>query len=288
VSSRASSSPARSTHPDEPGSRTGTPHGRNARRRLGRSVQSPSRWPGWWLSWSAGPTAWQPARPERAGVREGDCPRHVRGPPAQPGGRFRAGLPHDRQHRHLRRTAARERLCAPVPPDRLRRAAGHRRRVRAGRAARTRRRTPAGLPDPRRGHPHRQAARQPRYRDVLRVVDGQAHAPPREPPSRRPRPPAVDPGALAWTGEQAPAAGGVTRVANRHQALLFFPLLTLAGIDLPRSSARGPLGERGAGCSGPGPRQSDSCASRVRRCAEGPVDRIVHDSRPFGTRGSRP
>jgi fatty acid desaturase len=58
--------------------------------------------------------------------------------------------------------------------------------------------------------------------------------------------PDVEAGALAWTGEQASAARGLTRFVNRHQALLFFPLLTLAGIDLRRSSVRGLLGERGA------------------------------------------
>jgi fatty acid desaturase len=58
--------------------------------------------------------------------------------------------------------------------------------------------------------------------------------------------PDVAAGALVWTGEQAVAARGVTRFVNRHQALLFFPLLTLAGIDLRRSSVRGLLGERGA------------------------------------------
>jgi fatty acid desaturase len=58
--------------------------------------------------------------------------------------------------------------------------------------------------------------------------------------------PDVDAGALAWTRDQATAARGVTRFMNRHQALLFFPLLTLAGIDLRRSSVKGLLGERGA------------------------------------------
>jgi fatty acid desaturase len=64
--------------------------------------------------------------------------------------------------------------------------------------------------------------------------------------------PDVEPGALVWTGEQAVASRGVTRFVNRHQALLFFPLLTLAGLDLRRSSVQGLLGERGAAVRGRG------------------------------------
>ena len=62
--------------------------------------------------------------------------------------------------------------------------------------------------------------------------------------------PDVEPGALVWTGEQASASRGLLRFVNRHQALLFFPLLTLAGLDLRRGSVRGLLGERGAGVRG--------------------------------------
>jgi fatty acid desaturase len=46
-------------------------------------------------------------------------------------------------------------------------------------------------------------------------------------------------GALAWTAEQAAAARGWTRWVNRHQAALFFPLLTLAAVDLRVSSVHG-------------------------------------------------
>ena len=59
--------------------------------------------------------------------------------------------------------------------------------------------------------------------------------------------PDVEPGALVWTGEQARASRGFARLVNRHQAALFFPLLTLAGLDLRRGSVAGLLGERGAG-----------------------------------------
>jgi fatty acid desaturase len=58
--------------------------------------------------------------------------------------------------------------------------------------------------------------------------------------------PDVEPGALVFTDEQAKASTGLNRLVNRHQALLFFPLLTLAGIDLRRGSVAGLLGERGA------------------------------------------
>jgi fatty acid desaturase len=58
--------------------------------------------------------------------------------------------------------------------------------------------------------------------------------------------PDVEPGALVWTGEQATASRGLSRLVNRHQALLFFPLLTLAGLDLRRGSVQGLLGGRGA------------------------------------------
>jgi fatty acid desaturase len=58
--------------------------------------------------------------------------------------------------------------------------------------------------------------------------------------------PDVEPGALVWTGEQARASRGVNRLLNRHQAVLFFPLLTLAGLDLRRASLQGLLGANGA------------------------------------------
>jgi fatty acid desaturase len=58
--------------------------------------------------------------------------------------------------------------------------------------------------------------------------------------------PDVDAGALVWSGEQAEASRGVARFVNSHQALLFFPLLTLAGLDLRLSSVKGLTGERGA------------------------------------------
>jgi fatty acid desaturase len=58
--------------------------------------------------------------------------------------------------------------------------------------------------------------------------------------------PDVEPGALVWTGEQAQTSRGLTRFVNRHQALLFFPLLTLAGLDLRRASLQGLLGAGGA------------------------------------------
>jgi fatty acid desaturase len=61
--------------------------------------------------------------------------------------------------------------------------------------------------------------------------------------------PDVEPGALVWTGEQAVTAGSgrFAGFVHRHQAALFFPILTLAGIDLRRSSVRGLLGRNGDG-----------------------------------------
>jgi fatty acid desaturase len=64
--------------------------------------------------------------------------------------------------------------------------------------------------------------------------------------------PDVEPGALVFTDEQAKASRGINRWVNRHQALLFFPLLTLAGIDLRRGSVAGLLGARGAKVRGRG------------------------------------
>ncbi|WP_308257853.1 fatty acid desaturase family protein [Pseudonocardia lacus] len=55
--------------------------------------------------------------------------------------------------------------------------------------------------------------------------------------------PDVEPGALVWTGEQARAARGrVVRFLNRHQAALFFPLITFAAVDLRRASLQALLG----------------------------------------------
>ncbi|MFC4947709.1 fatty acid desaturase family protein [Pseudonocardia sp. GCM10023141] len=54
--------------------------------------------------------------------------------------------------------------------------------------------------------------------------------------------PDVDPGALAFTPEQARRSRGVARFVQRHQAGLFFPILTLAGLDLRRASVQGLLG----------------------------------------------
>jgi fatty acid desaturase len=57
--------------------------------------------------------------------------------------------------------------------------------------------------------------------------------------------PDVEPGALVFTADQARAAAGPIRFVHRHQAALFFPMLTLAGIDLRRSSLLGLLGAAG-------------------------------------------
>jgi len=57
--------------------------------------------------------------------------------------------------------------------------------------------------------------------------------------------PDVEPGALVWTEEQARAFRGPLRFFHRHQAALFFPLLTLAAVDLRKASVAGLRGERG-------------------------------------------
>jgi fatty acid desaturase len=57
--------------------------------------------------------------------------------------------------------------------------------------------------------------------------------------------PDVEPGALVWTEEQARAVTGPGRFFHRHQAALFFPLLTLAAVDLRKASLEGLRGERG-------------------------------------------
>lgn len=50
--------------------------------------------------------------------------------------------------------------------------------------------------------------------------------------------PDVAPDILVWSADQARNASGVARVIGRHQALLFFPLLTLEGFNLHVSSVR--------------------------------------------------
>ncbi|MGI5130412.1 fatty acid desaturase family protein [Pseudonocardia sp. CA-107938] len=53
--------------------------------------------------------------------------------------------------------------------------------------------------------------------------------------------PDVAPGALAFSSEQARASRGPFRFVQRHQRALFFPLLTLAGVDLRVTSVKGLL-----------------------------------------------
>ncbi|MFE9706117.1 fatty acid desaturase family protein [Streptomyces sp. NPDC005930] len=50
--------------------------------------------------------------------------------------------------------------------------------------------------------------------------------------------PDIDPDVLVWTQEQAGAATGLPRLLGRWQAFLFFPLLTLEGLNLHVSSGR--------------------------------------------------
>ncbi|MEU3508700.1 acyl-CoA desaturase [Streptomyces longwoodensis] len=50
--------------------------------------------------------------------------------------------------------------------------------------------------------------------------------------------PDLDPDLLVWSPDQARAAQGLPRLIGRHQAFLFFPLLTLEGFNLHVSSAR--------------------------------------------------
>ena len=50
--------------------------------------------------------------------------------------------------------------------------------------------------------------------------------------------PDVAPELLIWATESAPGRRGIKRFVNKHQAGLFFPLLTLLGIDLKLSSVK--------------------------------------------------
>ena len=50
--------------------------------------------------------------------------------------------------------------------------------------------------------------------------------------------PDVDPDILVWSKDQARASRGLPRFVGRHQALLFFPLLTLEGLNLHWSGIR--------------------------------------------------
>ncbi|MET9605937.1 acyl-CoA desaturase [Streptomyces sp. NPDC006512] len=50
--------------------------------------------------------------------------------------------------------------------------------------------------------------------------------------------PDLDPDILVWTRDQARAAKGLPRFLGRHQAFLFFPLLTLEGFNLHVSGIR--------------------------------------------------
>ncbi|KOG44713.1 delta fatty acid desaturase [Streptomyces virginiae] len=50
--------------------------------------------------------------------------------------------------------------------------------------------------------------------------------------------PDLDPDILVWTQDQARVATGLPRILGRHQALLFFPLLTLEGFNLHVAGVR--------------------------------------------------
>ncbi|QRP43988.1 acyl-CoA desaturase [Amycolatopsis sp. FDAARGOS 1241] len=50
--------------------------------------------------------------------------------------------------------------------------------------------------------------------------------------------PDVDPDILVWSKDQARASRGLPRVVGKHQAFLFFPLLTLEGLNLHWSGIR--------------------------------------------------
>jgi fatty acid desaturase len=57
-------------------------------------------------------------------------------------------------------------------------------------------------------------------------------------PNHSEQDPDVSPDILVWSTEQAAASSGVARVIGRWQALLFFPLLTLEGVNLHVSGVR--------------------------------------------------
>jgi fatty acid desaturase len=57
-------------------------------------------------------------------------------------------------------------------------------------------------------------------------------------PNHEDHDPDVSPEILIWSQRQAEAARGVARIVGRRQALLFFPLLTLEGVNLKISSFR--------------------------------------------------
>jgi fatty acid desaturase len=57
-------------------------------------------------------------------------------------------------------------------------------------------------------------------------------------PNDEERDPDVNPDLLVWSANQARSAKGIARWVGRRQALLFFPLLTLEGLNLHVSSVR--------------------------------------------------
>jgi fatty acid desaturase len=57
-------------------------------------------------------------------------------------------------------------------------------------------------------------------------------------PNHEGRDPDVNPDLLVWSTNQARSAKGIARWAGRRQALLFFPLLTLEGLNLHVNSVR--------------------------------------------------
>jgi fatty acid desaturase len=66
-------------------------------------------------------------------------------------------------------------------------------------------------------------------------------------PNHEEKDPDVSPALLVWSRRQASAASGLPRLIGRHQAALFFPLLTLEGFNLSVNSflaLRGPVIKR--------------------------------------------
>ncbi len=133
--------------------------------------------------------------------------------------------------------------------------------VRPDRARRPRPGPPAGLPHPPPQRDRRAARRQPRHRHELRLVDGQAHPPPRQPQPRGPATRTSPPTSWSGRSEQAARAAGAGPAHRPPAGVPVLPAAHAGGLQPARRPASGR-------CSSPAMRHravGGAAAGRARR-----------------------